>query len=239
MMFSGVTFDLWYTLIYETEQDEMKYQEMRLMAIKKALEEIGASFDEKILPKSFLHLRKFSLSIPYENFLKLLASSLGISLEKDQLEVVKQRYLEEIERYEIKLGPGVPEILEELKKKGLKTAIVSNTSFPEKALWKILGRKGVSQYLDAIVSSSDEGTEKPNPAIFQIAIKRIGVTSERSIHVGDSCIEDYFGSLAAGMKAILYTGLYEHRKEKTIHELCSLNSTQKLDSLYSLKGILL
>lgn len=238
MNISGITFDLWYTLIYETEEDEARYQEMRLMAIKKGLEEAGASFDEKILAKSFFYLRKFSLSIPFEAFLKLVVSSVNASLSEKQMSILKQRYIEEIEKYEVKTAPEVPDILEELYKKGLKIAIVSNTSFPERSLWKILEKKGISPYLKAIVSSSDEGVEKPSPVIFEIARKRLGLSSEMLMHVGDSCIEDYLGSIASGMKAALYTGLYQYRKEKVLHELCLLNSTFTVEKLSYLRDII-
>jgi len=231
MKLMGITFDLWYTLIYETEEDEAKYQEMRLKAIQRGLEEAGFSFDSELLKKSFTHLRKYSLSVPYEAFLKLIASSLGLSLSGAGLEDVKQRYIEEIEKYEVKLGPGVPDVLEELKNLGVRIAVVSNTSFPEKPLWKILGRRGISQFLDAIVSSSDEGVEKPNPAIFAKAQSRLGIQAERILHVGDSCVEDYLGPISFGMRAVLYKGLYQYRKEKSLHELCLANSIASADDL--------
>lgn len=231
MKFEGITFDLWYTLIYETEEEEKKYLSMRIKAIEKGLEELGISVDENALTKSFLHLGKFSLSIRFDRFIKLIISSLGLSLSAKDIETIGRIYLSEIEKYSFKLGPSVPDILSELKKIGMKIAIISNTSIPEVVLWKILDKPGISQYVDAIISSSDLEVEKPNPLIFEIAQKRLGVDASRALHIGDSCIEDYLGALSAGQRAALYTGLYIHRREKIPHELCLMNRTPVIERL--------
>ncbi|MFP3268690.1 MAG: HAD family hydrolase [Desulfurococcales archaeon] len=238
MVLSGISFDLWYTLIYETEEDEAKYQEMRLNALKKGLHETGVTFNEDALNKAFIHLRKFSLTIPYGGFIKLVLSSAGIRLDGSIFRIIEARYLDEIENYRVKLGPEVPSVLEGLKERGLKIAIVSNTSFPEKSLWKVLGRAGIAQHVDAIVSSSDEGVGKPSPVIFSIAERRLNVPSGDILHVGDTCIEDYMGATAFGMKAILYTGLYGYRKEKDVHELCQINGIVSIKKLSEIEKLL-
>ena len=54
--------------------------------------------------------------------------------------------------------------------------------------------------LDAtVVTSAEAGAPKPAPAIFLLALKRLGVHPERAAHVGDSPADEE-GARAAGMQ---------------------------------------
>lgn len=53
--------------------------------------------------------------------------------------------------------------------------------------------------VDAILDSTVVGVAKPDPAIFRLALERLGVTAERAIHVGDTRA----GARAAGIRPVL------------------------------------
>ena len=53
--------------------------------------------------------------------------------------------------------------------------------------------------VDVVVSSAEAGASKPDPAIFRLALERLGVQPERTLHVGDSPA-DAEGAQAAGMR---------------------------------------
>ncbi|WP_224489027.1 YjjG family noncanonical pyrimidine nucleotidase [Robertkochia flava] len=67
-----------------------------------------------------------------------------------------------------------------------------------------LVNSGIDHYFNVVVNSETAGVKKPNPFIFQLAMKRAGATPERSLMVGDSLEADVLGALNAGMHALYY-----------------------------------
>lgn len=64
---------------------------------------------------------------------------------------------------------------------------------------------GILPYLDFVLASAEIGCEKPDPRIFELAIRRHGLPPASILHVGDHASEDAHGALAAGMQAALLT----------------------------------
>lgn len=56
---------------------------------------------------------------------------------------------------------------------------------------------------DTHVISGVEGVEKPDPAIYRLAVDRAGVAPETSVHVGDSPAMDIEPARAAGLNTVL------------------------------------
>jgi putative hydrolase of the HAD superfamily len=90
---------------------------------------------------------------------------------------------------------GAVEALRRLRRAGLELACVTNWDV---GIGEELARAGVAPYLSAIVSSAETGAEKPDPRVFEEALERLGVRSERAIHTGDD-EADQAGALAAGL----------------------------------------
>jgi HAD superfamily hydrolase (TIGR01509 family) len=88
--------------------------------------------------------------------------------------------------------PGAVAALARLRAHGLALAVVSNwdETLPE--------RMGAFD-VDAVVSSAEAGAPKPDPAVFRLALERLGVGPERALHVGDSPADEQ-GARAAGMR---------------------------------------
>lgn len=55
---------------------------------------------------------------------------------------------------------------------------------------------------DAVVISEVEGVHKPNPAIFHLALERLGVEADEAVFVGDHPQVDIAGARAAGLRAV-------------------------------------
>jgi putative hydrolase of the HAD superfamily len=90
------------------------------------------------------------------------------------------------------LEPGARETVRRLQLRGLALCVVSNWDV---GLEEHLARLGVHL---PVVTSAEAGAPKPDPAIFRLALERLGVEPERALHVGDSP-EDEAGARAAGM----------------------------------------
>lgn len=79
--------------------------------------------------------------------------------------------------------PDTATVLEGLQRRGIKTAVVSNIAFDLRPAFHALGPAGA---VDEFVLSFEVGAVKPDPAIFQAALDRLGVPAERALMVGDS-----------------------------------------------------
>lgn len=97
------------------------------------------------------------------------------------------------------LRPGALDTLLALGDRGLACAIVSNF---DHRLPGLLEGLGLADRLDAVVLASDAGCAKPAPAIFALALARLGVPAERAVVVGDDPRRDLRGAREAGLRAI-------------------------------------
>jgi HAD superfamily hydrolase (TIGR01662 family) len=100
------------------------------------------------------------------------------------------------------LAASTHAMLEALRGRGLKVAIVSNTASPEWLLRPILERQGLAARVDAIVLSSEVGKRKPHPAIFERALTELGVDSSQALFVGDRLDADVLGASRVGMRTV-------------------------------------
>ena len=60
----------------------------------------------------------------------------------------------------------------------------------------------LDDYLDLLIVSEEVGVAKPDPAIFHLALERLGARAERPLYVGDSLEFDLPGAAAAGLPFI-------------------------------------
>jgi putative hydrolase of the HAD superfamily len=95
--------------------------------------------------------------------------------------------------------PGGHELLGELRRRQIRTAVVSNFDHRLRGLLEDLR---IRPLLDAVILPSDAGAAKPDARIFQLALQRIGVSPGDALFVGDDPEEDLAGARAAGLTAI-------------------------------------
>jgi len=87
-----------------------------------------------------------------------------------------------------------------LRDRGLRLVCVSNWDV---SLARVLERCGLAAGLDAVVSSAEAGSRKPEPGIFVAALGAAGCEASEALHVGDTPEEDLAGARAAGIRALL------------------------------------
>jgi len=102
-----------------------------------------------------------------------------------------------IERVE--LFPETLPVLRELHGR-YKMAIITN-GFAETHDAKI-ARLDLSRFFDTVVLAGEMELAKPDPAVFQHAMRTLGVSAGESVMVGDRFDRDITGAHAAGMRAI-------------------------------------
>jgi len=104
-----------------------------------------------------------------------------------------------------RLHPKAHWLLQEVRARGLRIGIVSNTFDPPDLLHADLVSDGVAERVDAIVFSSELGLRKPAPEIYRAALDALDVEPANALFVGDRVREDVQGPAALGMRTCLVT----------------------------------
>jgi putative hydrolase of the HAD superfamily len=99
---------------------------------------------------------------------------------------------------------GAGQALDRLRERGTRTGVVSNF---DARLGPILTGLGLSQRLDAVVLPIDAGAAKPDPAIFDLALARLGCPAGACVYVGDDSERDIAAVRRLGLRAIAVGGL--------------------------------
>jgi putative hydrolase of the HAD superfamily len=100
--------------------------------------------------------------------------------------------------------PDVLPVLTELRGRGIKVGVLSNTMWPREAHEQIFVRDEVLALIDGAVYSSEIPWVKPHPQAFLAAMSAIGATDPAScVFVGDRPWDDIHGAKSAGMRAVL------------------------------------
>lgn len=106
--------------------------------------------------------------------------------------------------------------LRRLKELGYKLAVVSNWDL---SLNRILRTLDLEPYFDEVVISLQEGVEKPEPRLFEIAMERVGVPAAQTLHIGDNPVDDGDGAERAGIRRLLIDRSAEATGEGQIRSL--------------------
>jgi putative hydrolase of the HAD superfamily len=98
---------------------------------------------------------------------------------------------------------GVPETLRALKAQGYLLAIVTDTANSISAKLSWFERGGFGHVWDAIISSIEVGTRKPDARIYQAALEQLGLTPDQAVFVGHRASE-LAGARAVGMQTVAF-----------------------------------
>ncbi|RLE41685.1 hypothetical protein DRJ48_05095 [Candidatus Woesearchaeota archaeon] len=188
-MINGVIFDLFNTLAEHKEPE------------KKIIERFKLKYD-------FYYLQRFVCGQRFRNWDSYLTNILkAINLEVNE---ANKRAIMEIfkeETREIKLFPETEPVLKQLKARAVKLGLISNLPNP---LYDVVHSKHLDKYFEAIVFSCDVGAVKPAKMLFEECLKRLGLTKDEVVMVGDSIRGDMQGAKNAGIRGILLDWNNEH-----------------------------
>ncbi|MFJ8162363.1 HAD family hydrolase [Streptomyces sp. NPDC096136] len=95
---------------------------------------------------------------------------------------------------------GAVETLTRLKASGVPIGLVSNCSSDVRDM---LDASDLGPLIDVSVLSAEAGLMKPDPEIFLLAARRLGVDSGACLYVGDGHDDELDGASSAGMTAAL------------------------------------
>jgi putative hydrolase of the HAD superfamily len=106
--------------------------------------------------------------------------------------------------------PELYEVLEALKGK-YKLGIITNgySSVQRDKIHSV----HIADYFDDIIVSGEHGFAKPDSRIFELSLKRLGVTPEEAVYIGDYYPNDIAGAIGANIQPIWICEDPEEQKE--------------------------
>ena len=103
----------------------------------------------------------------------------GEEMEEWRGKLFKSEYLPLVRPFS-----AVPELLRRVCGAGLKVAVASSAKTSELEVY--LDIAGIKDLLDVATSSEDAEQSKPAPDIFQVALKKLGITASEAVAIGDT-----------------------------------------------------
>ncbi len=131
---------------------------------------------------------------------------------------------------EEELYPETYMCLEELSKK-YKIGIIAN-QVPGTAAR--LEQHGILKFIDLVIASAEEGLEKPDRRIFELALDRANCKPENAVMVGDRVDNDIIPANKLGMKTVrIKQGMWKYwvadtEEEQADYEVDDLNAVLTL-----------
>ena len=92
--------------------------------------------------------------------------------------------------------PDVHAALARLRRDGHRLGIISNF---DRRLYTVFDELGLSRFFETITVSSEVGADKPDPRIFEQALRSLGVQPAQAWHVGDDPKRDW-GAESLGLR---------------------------------------
>jgi putative hydrolase of the HAD superfamily len=128
-----------------------------------------------------------------------------------------------------RLFEDVEELLTTLRASGVPLAIVTNGAADfQREKVRVLN---LERRFDAVIISGEVGIAKPDAAIFQLAMERLGVGPESVWHVGDNLGTDVAGARAAGIGAVWLNRRGHPFPEGALRPDLEISTRADLDSL--------
>jgi 2-haloalkanoic acid dehalogenase type II len=147
------------------------------------------------LPRSFYFHRDL-----FRDAVVGMLEELGLEARADELDAYRRAQWQRHKR-DFCLREGVVETLKELRQRGLHVGMVSNID--DDQLEHLLEVAGIADLFDSVLSSEQAQSCKPDPLIYQIALKRAGCAPHEALFVGDTLRQDIAGARQAGLRSVL------------------------------------
>jgi HAD superfamily hydrolase (TIGR01509 family) len=122
---------------------------------------------------------------------------------------------------ELEVLPGLRELVEKGREKGMKMALVTNA--PEENVLAVLHALDLEDVFETVILADDVGAGKPDPAPYETALEALDVSADEALAFEDSP-SGIASSVAAGIPTIGIAStqepedLEEHGVELVVHD---------------------
>ena len=242
MPLSGVTFDLWQTLLMDSQHLGRARMKVRLDGAREALLEAGEEFAEDHIREAYrqcyhtchdIRSREQDVSFPEQVEIFIRHIDLGL-MERLEAKVVKQIatvYADSLFCYPPPPHADAQSILRSVKGKGYRIGLISNTGMtPGVTFRTYMGQTGLLEYFDVLTFSDEVRLAKPSRDIFHLTAQALEIPPDQVVHVGDHLLADVLGAQQAGMKTIWIETHDERRAKADVVPDATVASLAGVDS---------
>ena len=207
-MIRAVFFDWYNTLAqYEPPREQLQSQALQEFGINASPRELerglmiaDRNYFEESARSPIRERSPEEQGMIYIQYQKTLLSEAGVNVPEELILKIMDRLQQLYGGLTFAIFDDVLSTLKELKKQNFTTGLLTNLP---SGIDSICENLGVKLYLDFIVTSAEAGADKPNPAIFRLALERAGVKSTEAVHIGDQYHLDVIGARGVGINTIL------------------------------------
>ena len=180
----AVTIDGYGTLLHLTDPVPALRTTLAARGVELGKEEVARAFQAEVAyyrPHAHEGRDAASLAALRRECVQVFLGDLGSPLEPES-------FVDEfMGSLVFELVPGAGETLRTLRRHDLRLGVVANWDCD---LATELERLGLHGMFDTVVTSARAGVAKPAPAIFELALRELGVRPERALHVGDEAVDE-------------------------------------------------
>jgi len=168
----------------------------------------AAIFQRYGIKKSVEEITEKYAGVPCKVFFKEVFLENSIPVDVQKIVEEKENLMMERIRGNVTPMPGAINLIKEARQKGLKLAVASSS--PIELVSLVLEELNLESIFKVVVTLEDVQNGKPDPEIFLLAAKRLGVTPGECIAIEDG----HSGMLAAKSAGIKCIGLVKDKTSK-------------------------
>lgn len=194
MKYDAVIFDLFGTLIDYLPVSEWQKAHEQIARILSVDYEPYRKAWREIMPN-----RDLGKHGGIEGDIKQACALVGVEPTRQQIDEIVEARLDYTRR-EVQPRLGAVQTLRGLRESGLKVGLITVCGDEVPLIWD---ETPFAALMDDCIFSCREGITKPDPEIYHLSCKRLGVQPEKCLYVGDGSSRELTGAQEAGMHPVL------------------------------------
>lgn len=226
-MVKAIGFDVGSTLI--NYKNPLNWQTLYRPALEKAARDCHITLPESGIQTAIEILTKYNTRINYREVEVTSDRIFGEILQKWNLDTDLNALKAGFYAFFHAGAQPYPEaagVLKELKKKGIKTGILTDVAYGMDNVFSLKDIEELSEFIDIALTSVDVGWRKPNSAGYTKLLDYFGVSPEEMLFVGDE-EKDIIGANRLGIVSVLINRTGDRREfgqDYTVNSLSPLVS---------------
>lgn len=226
MKLKAVLFDLGGTLLHyydpDSDDPERPFRRITRVGVRRLLEQMAAEgapipalealdplIDRHIGQRVRAAMSSLQSSGSVEVPIRAALEEVGLPVGDDRWGTLRSTFYRAMDGI-VTPRAGLIETLTALRDAGHALGLISNTYWAADLHDRHMAEYGLLDFFPVRVYSCDTPYTKPHPAIFALALERMGIDAGKAAYVGDRPDVDVRGAQDAGMRGILIRSPYEH-----------------------------
>ena len=218
---TAVTFDLWQTLLIDNRELGTTRGEARLEGVCQVLADCGEYFDPARIGEAYwdcyrkcVKIRESLLDVSFDEQIGIFVESIDVGLTQrlgpDAIARISRVYADSFLDYPPPCHSDAARVLRSVRDMGLRIGLISNTGMtPGTTFRTYLANNGLLEFFDTLTFSDEVKMSKPSKEIFMMTLRSLDSTPGKTVHVGDSILNDVAGARKCGLKTVWITGFSE------------------------------